>query len=227
MVDKKVIIISGGSDGLGYSIAKRLAKENKVIILARNEKKLQVAAKEIKCEYEVCDVSKYSNCITAIESVIKKYNRIDYLINNAGMWIEGEVDSNEDMQISEAVNVNLLGTIFLSKACIPTMKKQKEGTIMNISSQAGLYAKGERAVYNATKWGVTGFTKSLEMELQKYKIRVIGIYPGKLNTKMFEKMGIKKDLSDALDPDEIAKTIEFIITLKQSTLIPEIGFRYI
>jgi len=107
------------------------------------------------------------------------------------------------------------------------MKKQKEGTIMNISSQAGLYAKGERAVYNATKWGVTGFTKSLEIELQKYKIRVIGIYPGKLNTKMFEKMGIKKDLSDALDPEEIAKTIEFITTLKQSTLIPEIGFRYI
>lgn len=105
--------------------------------------------------------------------------------------------------------MNNLGVVLASKAVIPQMKKQKSGLIVNINSQGGFYAKAERAVYSAAKWGMTGFTKSLQSELAKYGIAVTGIYPGKMNTKMFEKMGIQKDMADALDTKEVAKVIIF------------------
>ena len=105
------------------------------------------------------------------------------------------------------------------------MKKQKRGLIVNIISQGGLYAKPERAVYSAAKWGVTGFTKSLQGELAKYGISVTGIYPGKLNTKMFEKMGIEKDMSDALAPREVARIVKFLLETDSKVIFPEIGIK--
>lgn len=225
---KKIIVISGGSDGLGKEIALTLSKNNKVIILSPNLKKLQKTSKEINCNYEVCDVSSFEQCKKTIETIIKKYKKIDYLINNAGLWIEGELDSNNSNRIEEVISVNLTGLIYLTKTVIPKMKEQKKGTIININSQGGMYSKkAERSVYCATKWGVNGLTQSLQPELAKYGIRVIGIYPGRMKTNMFKKMGIVKDMNNALDPKEVAKTIEFILTLKDTTNIPEIGIKFI
>ncbi|MFA5931515.1 MAG: SDR family oxidoreductase [archaeon] len=225
---KKIIVISGGSDGLGKEIASILSKNNKVIILSPTLKKLQKVSKKINCNYAVCDVSSFEQCKNTINKIIKKYKRIDYLINNAGLWIEGELESNSPERIQKVIEVNLNGLIYLTKSVIPIMKKQKKGTIININSQGGMYSKkAKRSVYCATKWGVNGLTQSLQPELAIYGIRVMGIYPGRLNTKMFEKMGIKKDLKNSLEPSEIAKLIEFITTLKETTNIPELGIKYI
>lgn len=222
----KVIVISGGSDGLGYAIAKRLSSDNKVIILSPHEDKLKKVSKELKCEYLFCDVSQYDQDEKVVNEIIKKHRIIDVLINNAGLWIEDELDFNDPGRIRQVIEVNALGTIFLTKATIPSMKKQKNGLIINVISQAGLYGKAERSVYNASKFAITGFTKSIEPELNKYGIRVTGLYPGKMKTKMFEKMSIEKSMEDALDPMEVAKTIEFILSLDRTTIFPEIGLKH-
>ena len=222
----KVIVISGGSDGIGKEIARRMAKENKVIILSPTKPKLELAAKELGCDFAVCDVRDFNECKETISSIVKKNKRIDCLINCAGLWIEGKLEDNDPESIKRVIDVNLLGTIYLCKAVIPVMKSQKTGTIVNISSQAGLYADKEREVYNATKFGVSGFTKGLELELIGYGIRVIGVYPGKVNTKLFEKTGVKKSMGNAIEPEEVAKVVDFVVSLKDTTLIPEVGIRY-
>ena len=219
----KTILITGGSDGLGKALAARLAPNNKVIILSPHEDKLRAVAEELGCEYKVCDVRDYAQ----VEKTMNEIGVVDVLINNAGLWIEGPLDQNDPARIHEVLEVNTLGTINCTKAVIPTMKQQKSGRILNIISQAGLNAKAERTVYNASKWAVTGFTKSLQEELSPFGIAVTGLYPGKLKTNMFSKMGIDKNMDGALDTDEVAKTVEFILSLDSSTLLPEVGIKHL
>lgn len=223
----KVIVISGGSDGLGKTLAERLSENNKVIILSPSKEKLEQVANEIKCDYEVCDVSDYISVESAIKEVVKNYGRIDCLINNAGLWIQEKLVDNDYNKIKKVIDVNTTGVIYLTKAVIPYMTEQKDGLIINIISQAGIYAKAERSVYHASKWAITGFTKSIQSEVSKDGIRVTGLYPGMLKTNMFEKEGIKKDMSKGLDTKEVATTVEFLINLDKNTVIPEIGIKHI
>jgi NADP-dependent 3-hydroxy acid dehydrogenase YdfG len=224
---KKVIVITGGSEGLGKAIAKQLAPNNQVIICAVNEDKLKAAANEIGCEYFVCDVTKNEQIEGMIKQVLVKYKRIDVLVNNAGLWIQGELDQNDPDKIKSLFEVNALGTILFSRSVIPVMKNQKSGWILNVISQAGFYGKAERSVYNASKWAITGFTKSLEMELAKFGIKVVGLYPGMMKTHIFQKVGIEKDTTNGLEVDEVAKIVEFIISFDSPLTFPEIGFKNI
>ena len=133
----KNIVITGGSDGLGKTLAEELSKD-------------------------------YNLVENVFNKIIKEFGKIDILINNAGLWIQEELDQNDSERINAVVDVNLLGVINCSKAVIPNMKQNKDGLIININSQAGINHKAERVVYNASKWGVTGFSKSLQDEVAKY-----------------------------------------------------------
>jgi NADP-dependent 3-hydroxy acid dehydrogenase YdfG len=226
-MDKKVIAISGGSDGLGRTIAEELVFDNIIVILSNNEEKVLSVSKEIGCEGLFCDVTDFYSCEKAFNKIKEKYGRIDCVINCAGVWIEGELDSNNVIKIKQAVDVNITGTMNFTKAVVSKLKEQKNGIIFLINSQAGFYSKEGRTIYNSTKWALTGFGRSLQLELEKYGIRVMSIHPGKMNTSFFEKTGIKKDLSDALDPKEVARIIKFILTLNETTSIPEIGVKFV
>lgn len=224
---KKTILITGGSDGLGKTLAEYLSKENNVIIIAINEEKLKKVAKNNNCTYKVCDVSDYKLVENTINEIIEEHNKIDVLINNAGLWIQEELDINDSDRIKSVIEVNLLGTINVSKAVIPNMKQNKDGLIININSQAGINHKAERTVYNASKWGVTGFTKSLQDELAKYGIRVTDVLPGMLRTDMFNKLNITKNMENGLDTKEVARLIQFIIDTPSNVMIPEVGIKNI
>ena len=224
---KKVIVITGGSDGLGKTITSFLSKDNDVIIFATNEDKLSYVANENNCEYKVCDVTNYTLVESAIKDIVNKYGKIDVLINNAGIWIQGELASNDSDRIHSVIDVNLLGVINCSKAVVPFMKDNKEGLIININSQAGINHKAERSVYNATKWGVTGFTKSLQDEVAKYGIKVTNVMPGMMKTDMFKKLNIEKNMENGIDTKEVAKLIKFIIDVPKDVMIPEVGIKNI
>lgn len=223
----KTIVITGGSDGLGKTLTETFTKGNNVIILATNEEKMNLVAKENNCSYKVCDVSNYKMVKKAINEIIKKYNKIDVLINNAGLWIQEELDTNDYNRIQNVIAVNLLGTINVSKAVIPNMKQNKDGLIININSQAGINHKAERVVYNASKWGVTGFSKSLQDEVAKYGIRVTDVMPGMMKTEMFSRMNIEKNMANGLDTKEVARLIKFIIDTPSNVMIPEVGIKNI
>ena len=106
----KVIVITGGSEGLGKAIAKRLIKDNKVIIISNNEEKLKKTATEIQCDYVVCDVTNYKQIENAIETIFKKYINIDVLINNAGVWLEGDLTENTFLETSEETLIYFVPT---------------------------------------------------------------------------------------------------------------------
>ncbi len=223
----KTIVITGGSDGLGKTLTEFLSRENNVIILATNEEKLNVVSTNNNCSYKVCDVSDYVKVEKTINEIVNDYNKIDVLINNAGLWIQDELDTNDYDRIQDVIGVNLLGTINASKSVIPSMKENKDGLIININSQAGINHKAERTVYNASKWGVTGFSKSLQDEVAKYGIRVTNVMPGMMKTDMFNKMNITKNMDNGLDTKEVARLIKFIIDTPSGVMIPEVGIKNI
>lgn len=224
---KKVIVITGASDGLGKTLTESLSKENNVIALATTEEKLQKVAEDNNCNYKVCDVRDYHQVEKCTNEIIEEFGKIDILMNNAGLWIQEELEENDVERIHDVIDVNLLGMIYMTKTVIPIMKSRQDGIIININSQAGINHKAERVVYNASKWGVTGFSKSLQDEVAKYGIRVTDILPGMLKTDMFNKMNIKKNMENGLDTKEVARLVKFIIDTPKDVMIPEVGIKNI
>lgn len=222
---KKVILISGGSDGLGKTIAEKLAPENRVVILSHNIDKLREVAREIGCDFVEGELTDYFSLQSAVNQIIEKHHSLDVLINNAGIWAEGELEDIDQKKVKEIIDVNTTGTILLTKAVLPGMRFRKMGQIINIISQDGLTAKKSRSVYHASKWAITGFTKCIQEDVAEENIKVTAIYPGLMNTQMFKKNNVERDMSDALDPVEVANLVEFVINLSPSTHIPEVGIK--
>lgn len=224
---RKVVLISGGSDGLGREIARLLATDHRVVLLARDADRVRAAATELACEWRACDVGDAVAVDAVVASVLAAHGRIDCLVNSAGLWIEGPLTANSPEDIARVMDANATGTILLSRACAEAMKAARSGLIINIISQAGIYAKAERSVYHASKWAVTGFTKALQSELAPDGIRVTGIYPGKMDTEMFAKRGISKGMKDALDPREAARLVRFVVDAPEDVCFPELGIKHI
>ena len=217
----KHILITGGSDGLGKVTAQKLqVAGHDVTILAKDEAKTAAVASEIGCKYVLADVTSQE----AIKSAIAGVGQIDILVNNAGIWIQGLIEGNKPDDIRRVMDVNALGAMFASQLVVPSMKDRKSGRIINVISQAGLGAKAERAAYNASKWAITGFTKSLQHELKPFGISVIGFYPGALNNEaLFEKAGNPRDMSKGLDLSIAADGLVYLCSLPDHVNVPEFG----
>jgi len=226
---KKIIVISGGSSGLGKGAAELLTKEHAVVLLSQDVSGLERAAKEIGCESEACNVTNAAQVDAAISAIIGRHGRIDVLLNNAGVFTEGNIEDVPAETLKTVIDVNVTGAMLLARAVVPYMKKQGSGLIINTVSQAGLTAKAGRTAYNTSKWAMTGFTKSLELELAPHHIRVTGIYPGKIDTPLFQNSGLarKMDTSDALTVQDVAETLIFIVSRPEHVAIPELGIKHI
>lgn len=206
----KTIVITGGSDGLGFALAKQfVSKGSRVVIIGRDKKRLDKAVTELGevAKGYIADVSN----LKQIQSVADNFKEVDVLINNAGIWIEGQVADNTEEEISRAIDINLKGVIYTTKAFLPSLKKPTESHILNISSTSGLKGRDNQAVYVATKFGVTGFTEALKVDLASSNIKVSGFYPGGMRTSLFEKVGKPKDNKDWMDTNKVAEIIVFMI----------------
>ena len=222
----KHVLITGGSDGLGRITAAKLQQADFIVtILAMEEVKMKTVARELKCGYVVADVSDAAQVKTAVRRAEQAGGPIDIVINNAGVWLQGPLDATDDAAVRRVMDVNALGVINTTKAVVPGMKTRRSGRIINVISQAGLYGKAERAVYNASKWALTGFTKSMQMELKPSNISVVGFYPGAMNTQLFAKAGDFKDRSKALDPSIAAGALVFVCNLPNDVDVPEFGIQ--
>ncbi|MBI1975372.1 MAG: SDR family oxidoreductase, partial [Parcubacteria group bacterium] len=197
------------------------------ILLAQEEECLKQTAAELSCEWLVCDVSDPKAVEKTVSTVVKTHKRVDCLINNAGLWIEGKLEENDPAKVKRAFEVNTFGVTLLSRAVVPLMKKQRSGLIINIVSQAGLNAKPERSIYNASKWAITGFTKCLALELAPFKITVTGVYPGSMQTELFSSAGVNKDLTNAMAPEAVARAVAFVVETDPSVSILELGLKHI
>jgi len=217
---KKVIVITGGNSGLGKATAEILAKDNDVVILGKNEKEVEQTVEELKCDGIICDITDEKQVQDAFSQIIKKYKKVDCLINCAGVWVKGPIEENTPKQIKNTILVNTVGTMLTVNALVPQLKKQKSGRIINIVSQAGLNARPERSVYNTSKWAVTGFTKCLQLELAPFNISVVGFYPGFMHTNIFGKAeDARTDFSTAMPVEKPAKALAYLVNVDDDLVI--------
>ena len=216
----KNIIITGASDGLGEAIARKLKGEN-LILISRNEEKLKSLANELNCKYFVCDLKDYD----AIKNVIKQIGDVDVLINNAGIWLAGDLEENTFEQISDCIDVNTKAPIYMTKAVLPMMRNKKKGLIINVCSQSSFDNDDFSTVYNASKWAMRGFNRSIQRVLSKENIKVTGFYPGFMQTNLFKKAGNDYDTSTGLETEKVAKAIKFITECEDDVIIPEFVFK--
>ncbi len=210
---------------MGRAIIERLHTKHTCIGLARPSKELRSLKTDFNCTVYECNVTDASAVEATFERIIQNHGTIDALINSAGIWIEGSLETNTAEVIERAVTTNILGTIYPIRAALPTMKKQRAGLIVNIGSQAGLRVKSDRSVYTATKWAITGLTRSLNEELGPQNIRVTALYPGTTDTEFFVRAGVTKDVSQGLKPEDIAETVEWLLSLPPSVTISDLGIK--
>lgn len=224
----KHVLITGGSEGIGKVTASRLIDAGyKVTILSHNEAKLKQAAKDLGCDYVVADVSDYAEVERAITEA-KKSAPVDILINNAGVWEQGQLETNTPQQIERTVKVNTIGPMNCTRALIKDFKTRKKGRLIFVDSQAGFYAKPERSIYNASKWGLTGFVRAMQAELRPYMICVDAVFPGAVkDTALFEHHKEHRSMPNALTPDQVADAIVYICNLPDHINVREFGLENI
>ncbi|RJQ17293.1 SDR family NAD(P)-dependent oxidoreductase [Candidatus Woesearchaeota archaeon] len=214
-----VAIVTGASRGIGRAIAIALAKEGcKTVLVGRNKRKLQETQKGVeKYSDAIISIGDVSNAHTAKEVVagaLKKFGRVDTLVNNAGFGIYKDFEDCSLEEIESLIKTNFLGTVYFIKAVLPVMKKQKSGSIINIASLAGMAGTPSHAGYAASKFAVLGLSESLYFEF-KPDIFIGVICPGPIDTEFFMNKGyeIRNFPVKKISPEKVA--VETVISLKR------------
>lgn len=186
----KNALITGAGKGIGKAIALALAKEGvNVILLARTQDEIDnVAAKarslRVKALAISADVADINSVNAAVEKALAEFGTIDILINNAGIAAFGKFLELEPQEWERIIQVNLMGTYYVTRAVLPNMIERQTGDIFNISSTAGLNGNAMTSAYSASKFAVLGLTDSLMQEVRKHNIRVTALIPSTVATEM-------------------------------------------
>ncbi|MFO3689179.1 3-alpha-hydroxysteroid dehydrogenase [Staphylococcus felis] len=189
----KVVIITGGAQGMGKLHAEKALSEGaKVVITDINESVGQVTAQSLGEDvlFIQHDVSKESDWQHVVDTVMSRFERIDVLINNAGITYHKSIDDVSLEDYMKIVNINQVSVFLGIKVVSPIMKQQELGSIINISSMNGLV--GGAIGYTDTKFAVRGMTKAAARELSPYNIRVNSVHPGVIQTPMLEEDSVKE-----------------------------------
>ena len=195
----KVALITGAAKGIGFATAKRFTEEGAKVMLADlNEGAVMEAVAQLKnAEPYVLNVTDRASIQRAVDAIIAKHQRIDILINNAGITQDARLVKMTEEQFDAVIDVNLKGVFNCTQLVVPHMLEAKKGAIVNASSVVGIYGNFGQTNYSATKFGVIGFTKTWAREFGQKGIRVNAVCPGFIATEMVKAM-----------PENILQSIE-------------------
>ena len=195
----KVALITGAAKGIGFATAKRFTEEGAKVMLADlNEGAVMEAVGQLKnAEPYVLNVTDRASIQRAVDDIIAKHQRIDILINNAGITLDARLVKMTEEQFDAVIDVNLKGVFNCTQLVVPHMLEAKKGAIVNASSVVGIYGNFGQTNYSATKFGVIGFTKTWAREFGQKGIRVNAVCPGFIATEMVKAM-----------PENILQSIE-------------------
>jgi NAD(P)-dependent dehydrogenase (short-subunit alcohol dehydrogenase family) len=233
----KKIIISAGASGIGWATAKIcISRGAQVFLCDINLKLINKINKKNKYKNKIfafeCDASNESDVINFFTKVLSKTKKIDALINNVGVaGPTGNLEKLDSYEWERTLQLNVISHFYFTKQAIPILKKNKQGSIINLSSGAGIMGFPLRSPYAASKWAIVGLTKTLAMELGKFKIRVNAICPGtikgdrmkrvvrdkakflKISQNKIEKEFISMaSMNSWVYEDDIGKTCAFLIS---------------
>jgi len=212
----KVALISGAARGLGAEFARALAGEGASVVIGdvldEDGRRL---AEEIgqAARYVHLDVRDYDQWRNAVELTEQSFGRLDILVNNAGVVRSAPIDEHSLEDWNLVIDVNLTGSFYGIRAAVEALKASGRGSIINISSDAGLQGYGGITGYNASKFGLRGLTKSAALDLGMYNVRVNAVHPGLIRTPLLDGMEFPQDhvaLHRMGEVSEIANLVVFL-----------------
>jgi 3-oxoacyl-[acyl-carrier protein] reductase len=211
----RIVMNSGSTRGIGFETATEFLKYNdKVVIFCRHKNHVKNTVKELSRMAAgknilglVGDVRQGKDLRRIVGQCLKRFARIDVLINNAGISAYKPIEETTEKEWNDIVDTNLKGPFLFMKEVIPIMKKQGSGVIINISSGLGVEGEANFSAYCASKFGLVGLTQVVADETADTGIRVYAVLPGAVNTSLISDMGLERNLSDLLAPEYVAKRI--------------------
>ena len=221
----KVVIITGGSRGIGRACCVAFAQAGANIVFTYNKSKKEADKlnRELKAWGADClslgiDAKNFNQCKEVIEKTVKRFKRIDVLINNAGIVRDKALMTMSEEDWRDVIDTNLNGSFNMTRAGIITFLKQKRGCIINMSSISGVTGSARQTNYSASKAGIIGFSKALAKEVASYNIRVNAVCPGYIDTDMVNSLrdDFKKDVITKIPlnrmgrPKEVADLCVFL-----------------
>lgn len=228
-ITNKVAYITGGSKGIGFGIAKTLlANGMKVAISSRTMKAAKQAADLLSTDTSMVlaiesEVSSLSSETKAVKAVIDHFGKLDVLVANAGVGHFAPIDSLTAEQWKETIDTNLTGVFNSVKASIDSLK-QTEGYIITVASLAGTNFFESASAYNASKFGLVGFTQAIMLDLRKYGIKVTTIMPGSVATHFNNHVPNDAD-AWKIQPEDIGQLVEDLLKMNPRTLPSKIEVR--
>lgn len=233
-LEGKVAVITGTSSGIGQACARALAGEGaKLVLTARRQERLEKLKQQIesagtKAVVVTGDAREEETAVRTVKAALEAFGRIDILVNNTGMGNYRKLVDTSAAEYDEMVDTNVRTTFLFTRHTVPVMLKQKSGTILMISSMAGVYGFGGEAVYCMTKFAQVGFTQALDRELRESGIKVGAICPGGVKTEFALGKGRTKQSvkqSNMLDPEDVAGAVLLACTQSPKSRIIEIQMR--
>lgn len=230
---KKLVVITGASSGFGLALAKEFSNDGyPVLLLARRLEKMQ----ELNLPNSICkkvDVTDKKAFESAVREAEEIYGKTDLIINNAGVMLLGDISTQDSSEWQKMLNVNVMGVMNGMQIVMNDMKERKFGTIINISSIAGLKSYPNHAAYCASKFGVSGMTESVRADMSAYNVRVLSICPGAVATELIGHTTDKDIVEDYknynnsigainITATDVAKTIKYAYEMPQSVSLREI-----
>ncbi len=219
-LSNKIAVVTGGSRGIGFHIAKALHEAGASVgITGRNQGSLQSAREKIgeRCKFYVCDQRDPAAIDTMAQSVIQEMGAPDILVNNAGVFRSGFVQKMSLDLWNEVIETNLTGVFLVTKAFLPHMLKKERGDIFMISSMSGKKGDPGTSAYNASKFGLQGFSQALMYEVRKKNIRVMVLNPSSVETD--DETGPHFGPGLHLHAADLAQTIVHLASLPGRTMI--------
>jgi 3-oxoacyl-[acyl-carrier protein] reductase len=229
-LDGKVSVVTGGTKGIGFAIAEALLKRGAaVMICGRDKGDLSSAVEKLSAHGnvvgEVCDVRDEESVRGLLDACVENFGGLDILVNNAGMGYFGKtVAETSSEEFRQTLETNLFGVFYGCHHAIPLMKKRGGGYIFNISSLAGQNPHAGMAAYNASKFGLNGFSEALMQEVRHDGIKVSYICPGSVNTS-FGGDEPAPEKAWQLQPEDIAEVIVDLIGFNQRALPSKVEIR--
>lgn len=217
------VIITGGTSGIGYAIAKELkAKGAEVLVTGRDQLKIDATKKELGVFGFKADMQSEKDIIALMEYAKDRMGDFNVLINNAGIGKFADLTSTSVEDFKEVWEVNTLGLFIAGREAAKHFKDKNYGNIINISSSSGVKGHAKGSAYCASKFAVTGLTEVWRTELRPHNVRVMQINPSEVVTPFFSKMGMEQKVDDSkLRPSEIAHVVSSMLAMNDVGFITD------
>ena len=216
----KSAIVTGGSSGIGYAIARMLRDEGYgVTLAARNRQRLEHAAGELGAHAVAADVSEEDDCERIVAEHRGRFASLDVLVNSAGVGIAARIEEMQTKHWDLQLDVNLRGAFLVTRLALPLLKESR-GVVVNISSIAGTMAAPGLAAYGAAKAALISLTRSLNAEHADDGIRATAVCPGFVDTPMAAWTGMASE--EMIQPDDCAEVVRLLLKLSPRARIPQV-----